>query len=186
MNKNNYLALLRGINVGGNNIIKMADLRASFEQMGFENVKTYIQSGNVLFATSKSLKQIETKIKKQLAKDFDYHNPVLVIPASTLLSVIKDAPENFGQKPKEYKYDVAFLIDGIKGSQIIDQFELNPDVDAVWAGEHAVYYRRLIAKLTRSRINKIIGKPVYKQMTVRNWNTTTKIMKLFEDRKNEN
>ena len=63
-----YIALLRGINVGGNNIIRMADLKQSFEELGFSEVTTYIQSGNVLFNSSEGDKQLLTgKIEAHLS-----------------------------------------------------------------------------------------------------------------------
>ena len=73
MKTTRYIALLRGINVGGNNIIKMTDLKVVFEEIGFTAVSTYIQSGNVLFSTQEQNKQtIEAKIEEHLSKRFDY------------------------------------------------------------------------------------------------------------------
>ena len=70
---NQYLVLLRGINVGGKNIIKMADLKASFEEMGFSSVVTYIQSGNVLFQSEEKDKALlTTKVEKGLSKRFQF------------------------------------------------------------------------------------------------------------------
>ncbi|MBK8781165.1 MAG: DUF1697 domain-containing protein [Anaerolineales bacterium] len=75
-----YLVLLRGINVGGKNIVKMLDLKSSFEGMGFSNVLTYIQSGNVLFESDEKDKAIlTTKIEKGLSKRFDFLARVVVV-----------------------------------------------------------------------------------------------------------
>ncbi len=69
--------MLRGINVGGNNIIKMADLKACFERMGFSNVSTYIQSGNVIFeSTKKDAARLEKKIETSLSEAFRYDSRV--------------------------------------------------------------------------------------------------------------
>ena len=105
-----YSALLRGINVGGNNIIKMADLRESFEKMGFDNVTTYIQSGNVVFETSRAKKEdLEKKIEKRLKKDFGYTGFVLVLSANEVEKVVSNAPKGFGMKPEKYRYDVIYF-----------------------------------------------------------------------------
>jgi uncharacterized protein (DUF1697 family) len=176
-----YLCLLRGINVGGNNLIKMADLKQWFEDWGFSDVKTYIQSGNVLFDTDKkNLKQIEQTIERELEKKLKTILPVVVLPKSIFQTVLTQAPKDFGQKPDLYRYDVLFLKTPLTPQAALQEIDTNPEVDRVFPGEHALYFRRLISKATASRLNKIVGKPVYKLMTIRNWNTTNKLAQLFE------
>ncbi|MFM8423658.1 MAG: DUF1697 domain-containing protein, partial [Chloroflexota bacterium] len=95
---NQYLVLLRGINVGGKNIIKMADLKASFETMGFSNVLTYIQSGNVVFQSDEKDKAVlTTKIEKGLSKRFNFEAKVVVIAQKELAAIVKSAPKGFGK-----------------------------------------------------------------------------------------
>ena len=85
MKHNHRLALLRGINVGGKNIIKMAALRACFEDMGFADVATYIQSGNVMFSVSvRTPKNLESSIEEELAKRFDDTSRVVVVSQDEL------------------------------------------------------------------------------------------------------
>jgi uncharacterized protein (DUF1697 family) len=74
--RNSYVALLRGINVGGKNLIPMAQLRECFERMGFSDVTTYIQSGNVLFWAAEV---DESAVEERLAKAFDYHGRVVIM-----------------------------------------------------------------------------------------------------------
>jgi uncharacterized protein (DUF1697 family) len=105
-----YLALLRGINVGGKNIIKMADLKASFESMGFSEVQTYIQSGNVLFwSADKDKLKLAKQIEKNLSKRFNYSSLVVVVSHQELQKIVKSAPKGFGSEPDKYRYDVVFL-----------------------------------------------------------------------------
>lgn len=108
--KTRFLALLRGINVGGNNIIKMTDLKTCFEEMGFTNVVTYIQSGNVLF-DSQGNKQIQLteQIEKTLSACFNYTSKVVLVSQQNLIQLVNNAPEGFGVHPDEYRYDVIFL-----------------------------------------------------------------------------
>src|SRR5512138_2899169 len=107
---NQYVALLRGINVGGKNIIKMADLRACFEALGFDEVRTYIQSGNVLFHREKTGRDaLTSRIEKALADTFSYQLPVVVRSDKEMAAVVADAPKRFGQEPDAYRYDVIFL-----------------------------------------------------------------------------
>ncbi|HVF69754.1 MAG TPA: hypothetical protein VNA13_04295, partial [Xanthomonadales bacterium] len=79
----------------------------------------------------------------------------------------------------KYYSDVIFLID-VTADEAYKAFEPNPEVDAVWPGTGVIYHRRLIAQLTKSRMSKIIGKPIYKRMTIRSWNTTTKLLSLMK------
>lgn len=107
---NRFVALLRGINVGGKNLIKMADLKACFEALGFENVSTYIQSGNVLFNADKPDRAtLESRIEEALSKTFNYESRVVVRSHKQMKEIVARAPEGFGDHPGTYRYDVIFL-----------------------------------------------------------------------------
>jgi len=180
MPKKIYLAFLRGINVGGNNIIKMVDLKDCFEKMNFTDVKTYIQSGNVIFGASiKDEIKLEEKIEKVLSAQFKYKSCVVVIAGDTLKEIVKQAPKDFGKNPEEYRYNVLFIKNPQNAKQILKVIEAKEGVDSVVAGKHAIYFSNLISKATQSRLNKIIQKPEYKYITIRNWNTTTKLLALI-------
>ncbi len=97
---NTYIALLRGINVSGHKKLLMADLRNLFEKLGFENVKTYIQSGNVIFQTpEENLTDNEYRIKDQILKQYDFEVPILIKTRKELLSIVKNCP--FSEEKKE-------------------------------------------------------------------------------------
>ncbi|MBX3187470.1 MAG: DUF1697 domain-containing protein [Labilithrix sp.] len=171
-----HVALLRGINVGGNNIIKMVDLRVAFEAMGFAEVATYIQSGNVVFSSRPAKKAaLTTKIEAALGEAFGYASRVVVLTANELARVVAEAPE-FGKRPSEYRYDVLFVKEPVTPGEALAQITAKPGVDAVHAGAHAIYFRRLIRRATQSRLAKIAQQPVYKSLTIRNWNTTVKLL----------
>lgn len=172
-----YLALLRGINVGGNNIIKMADLKICFEEMGFSKVKTYIQSGNVIFSSDLSKEKISHIVSKQLEKDFNYSSTVVIISDSKLKSIVSESPNEFGKQSDKYKYDVIFLQQPITAKEAIKHIKTRDGVDSVKLGDGVLYYSRLTAKLSKSYLSKITQTSIYKQVTIRNWNTTTKLMK---------
>src|SRR3954469_8658023 len=100
-----YAALLRGINVGGKNLISMADLRAAFEEHGCTDVSTYIQSGNVLFETDRPAKGLETEIETMLERRFAVPLLVVVRSHAQLRSIVDKAPHGFGQAPDTYHCD---------------------------------------------------------------------------------
>lgn len=176
-----YLVLLRGINVGGNNIIKMVDLKASFEAMGFANVRTYIQSGNVLLESAeKDKNSLTARIEKDLSKRFNFQARVVVISQKELAAVVKSAPVGFGVDDKKFRYDVIFLKEPLTPKEAMQSVKVREGVDAAHAGKQALYFSRLISRASQSYLTKIIGMPVYQNMTIRNWNTTTKLLALME------
>lgn len=177
-----YLALLRGINVGGRNIIRMADLVVSFEQMGFSNIKTYIQSGNVIFSTDEPEKSLEPKIEKALSTDFDYQSTVVVISADGLERIVKEAPKGFGSEPDKFKYDFIFLKKTLDAKEAIKQIKVREGVDTATVGTGVLYFSRQVSQLTKSHLSKIVASPIYKQITIRNWNTTYKLLGLLSER----
>jgi uncharacterized protein (DUF1697 family) len=178
-----YLILLRGINVGGKNIIKMADLKASFEEMGFSNVLTYIQSGNVVVQSDEKDKAaLMTKIEQGLSKRFNFQVRVVVISQKELAGIVKSAPEGFGEDDKKFRYDVIFLKEPLTPREAMESVKVRGGVDAAHAGKQALYFSRLISCASQSYLTKIIGMPVYQNMTIRNWNTTTKLLALMGGR----
>ena len=178
-----YVALLRGINVGGKNLIGMPALKACLEDGGFENVRTYIQSGNVIFEAPKTKRDVLTKrVEDVIEAAFGLPIVVVVRSQTELASVVTDAPKGFGADPSGYRYDVVFLKEPLTASAAITDVPTRDGVDRVWPGRGVLYYSRLVSRITQSRISKMVGTPVYKQMTIRNWNTTTKLAALLDER----
>jgi uncharacterized protein (DUF1697 family) len=181
--KENYLVLLRGINVGGKNIIKMADLKRCFESIGFTGVGTFIQSGNVLFCSKISdRKKIAAKIQKKLREEFNYEQPIVIITANELSDIIERSPAGFGKDPARFRYDIVFLVEPLTAKQAIKLVPLKEGVDKIYAGKNVLYFSRLVSKVSQSRMSRIISLPEYKQMTIRNWNTTAKLYTLIRER----
>ena len=176
-----YVALLRGINVGGNNIVPMPRLRACFEESGFGGVSTYIQSGNVLFESSTgSAAELTRAVEKALSETFKSDISVVLRSRAQMARIVADAPEGFGSEPAEYRYDVVFLKEPLTPRQAMKDVSLREGVDAATAGKGVLYFSRLTSRVTQSRLNKIASVPAYKQMTIRNWNTTTKLLALLQ------
>lgn len=175
---NSYVVLLRGINVGGNNIIRMADLRKLLQETGFQQIKTYIQSGNIVLESDyKQADQVQEIIFTALKQTLNKEIKILVIPEDEFEAVVAEAPRNFGSENEKYKYDVIFFFKSLSPKQAATEIELHEEVDKLWVGKQAIFFRRDAAKLTKSKLRKIVGTPNYKMMTIRNWRTT---MRLFE------
>lgn len=179
---NAYVILLRGINVGGKNILPMADLKRCLEELGFSNVSTYIASGNVILESDKTALQIQTQIEAALIKSFKLDSElikVLALTRSQLQAIIDNKPDGFGDQPEKYHSDTIFLM-GIDTTQAIAVFNPREGVDTVWPGDGVIYSQRLSAERTRSRLSQIMASPLYQSMTIRNWNTTIKLLNLLK------
>ncbi len=176
-----YVVLLRGINVGGKNIIKMIDLKACFESLGFSNVVTYLQSGNVLFQSdSKDKEGLTKKIEAGLSKTFKYQAKLVIISQKEFSDIVQEAPRGFGKDPEMYRYDVIFLKEPLTSKEAMKSVKKKEGVDSAHAGKEALYFSRLISKASSSYLTKIIGLPVYQNMTIRNWNTTSKLLEMMK------
>lgn len=176
-----YLCLLRGINVGGNNIVKMADLRTCLECAGLAKVSTYIQSGNVLFESrSGSLTKLLQKLEQALSQELlPKGAQVVVISSEQMAAVVINAPVGFGSDPENYRYDVAFIRPPALADELAGGIVVHPEVDKIVAKNGVIYMRQVKARLTQSRLPKLVGTAAFKSMTIRNWATTTKLHQLM-------
>ncbi|MFF1572245.1 DUF1697 domain-containing protein [Leifsonia sp. NPDC058292] len=179
------VVLIRGVNVGGKNPVAMAGLRECLEELGCTDVTTYLNSGNAVVDSSVAVKKLAASIQEELPRRFHLHDvlvKVLVLPAERLRAVVDDRPTGFGDKPDEYHSDAIFLMDGLGVDEAMAVFDPREGVDRVWPGDGVVYSQRLSAERTRSRLGKIVGTPAYKSMTIRSWQTTTKLLALVDAR----
>ena len=175
-----YVALLRGINVGGKNLIRMADLKACFEKHGCEEVATYIQSGNVLFSSSGSRRaELVRGLEALLAKSFSYRASLVLRTDEELRAIVEEAPEGFGATPESYRYDVIFLKEPLEATAAIEEVPVKEGVDAAHVGPGVLYFSRLIERASESRLSKLVSLRIYASVTIRNWNTTTKLLSLM-------
>lgn len=178
----NYIVLLRGINVGGKNKVPMSDLRQCLTELGFTDVSTYIASGNVLLKSDKNSAEIKNLIEEVLPRKFKLDSElikVLVLSEAQLRTVIDSKPAGFGEQPDTYHSDVIFLMD-VDIDAAMQVFNPREGVDMVWPGPGVVYSQRLSAMRTKSRLSSIMMSPLYKSMTIRTWNTVVKLLAMIQ------
>lgn len=174
-----FVAFIRGINVGGNNIIKMAALRASVENIGFNNVSTYIQSGNVIFeAQEPDTEEIAARLEAAVLKDFAYESKIVVKNQDELKRIIDGVPQDWLTR-NDLRCYIAFLDRTITLEDVLNEVELKEGVDALETGKGVLYMSTLLSGLTRSRFTRLISKNIYKHITIRNYSTTRKILTLM-------
>jgi uncharacterized protein (DUF1697 family) len=178
-----YIALLRGINVGGNSIIKMLDLKEAVEKCKFKNVRTYIQSGNVIFESDDNgIDQITARLENILRKTFQFNSSIIVRNYEQFRKVISEIPSDW-EKRNDLRCYIAFIRGPTAAQDVMPEVELKDGVDSVKAGEGVLYMSTMLSGLTRSRFTKLISKKVYKDITIRNFNTVKKLLTLMEDDK---
>jgi len=174
-----YVALLRGVNVGGNNKVEMAKLKSTFEGLGFGNVKTFIASGNVVFRTNGADKAVLAKaIEAAIEKDFGFHVDVLLHDLSTIGTLVKELPDDWVEDKITRCY-VMFLWNEVDNPRVLEQLPHSPDIEDMKYVPGAVVWHIKRMNITKSRVLKIIGTPFYKQLTMRNVNTVRKLYDLM-------
>jgi uncharacterized protein (DUF1697 family) len=174
-----YVALLRGINVGGRTLVKMAELRTCVEGLGFDAVSTYIASGNVLFESDDGdpARHAET-IEAAIDERFDLPVKVVVLDRNAYGRIVKAIPKPW-IGDAALRGNVAFVRRGSDAREIVRELEPDPAVEEVKAVDGAVLWATRRDALNRSVMRKLIGGAAYKELTVRNLNTTLKLHELL-------
>ena len=178
-----HVALLRGINVGGNRRVPMADLRRVMTDLGYEGVTTYINSGNVLFETKRAdhLAMANT-IEDALEGEFGFRCRVLVRSGTDVVAIAKAIPEHWGDRTQRTG-DVAYLLDGLDPKEVAKALGPREGIDNVVYARGALLWSVERKDLNRNGLQRLVGTPYYQQATVRNVNTARKLAALVEDRK---
>ncbi len=174
-----YLGLLRGINVGGKNTVKMSELRDSLEEMGLADVATYINSGNFIFrAPRQSRAELTKRLEADLTKKLGLELKIVLLTRAQVKRVVDEAPRGFGGESE--RCDVIFLFPLLTVKRAVSAMETKEGVDRLWEGSRVLYFSRLTEKATSSRMGRVVGKPEYQSMTIRSWGTATKLLALMQ------
>jgi uncharacterized protein (DUF1697 family) len=170
-----YAALLRGINVGGNNKVPMKVVVQLFESAGFTNVSTYINSGNIFFESDVNHKvEITSTILELFNKEFKFEIPTLIKTHKELTSVATAIPSDWTNDDTQ-KTDIAYLFPEADKPEIMDQLPFDHDFIDVLYTPGALIWNLNRENYAKSKLNKIIGSKLYRQMTVRNVNTARRL-----------
>lgn len=174
-----YIALLRGINVGGANKISMAELKATFEDAGMTAVSTYINSGNVIFSSDANDRghlaaQLEDTVRERSGVVADLQ----LRDEAEIAAVVEAIPAEWSNNAS-MKCDVVFLQPDVDDPGILGELGPRPGIEDALYVPGAVIWRVDRANATRSRLTRMVGTPLYSRVTVRNCNTTRKLLELL-------
>ena len=176
-----YIAILRGINVSGAKTIKMEALRFTFQKLGFENVATYIQSGNVVFTVAETkTSELAAKITGAIKTDFGFDIPVIVLSAAELQSIFKNNPLNDGTRDEAFLH-VTFLAE----SPAAFNFS---DIEAKKQGEEEIMISGKVVYLycphgygKTKLTNTFLESKLKVAATTRNWKTTCELLRMTKE-----
>ena len=177
-----HLALLRGINVSGHNMIKMEALKTTLENIGFLNVTTYIQSGNVFVTTEEdNPAKVGFLIKQEIFKAFGHEVPVVVIAKTDLEACLANNPYLKEQDSDTKKLYVAFASIALRSDSINDlkMSQVKPDQTHIDANR--IYIKYAVGAGKTRLDQKYIEKKLNVTATIRNWNTVTQLLAMYED-----
>lgn len=178
-----YVCLLRGINVGGRTRVAMADLRRWFEQQGFENVSTYINSGNVLFDGEEAPEvELAAVLEQMIEREAGFPVRVAVITAAALREALDRAPSWWGDAP-QVRHNAIFVIPPAKVEDVIVEVdEMKPDRELVAHHGSVIFWSVPVAGWDAKRLLTVVGRGARNDITVRNANTTRRLAALTEER----
>jgi uncharacterized protein (DUF1697 family) len=173
-----FVALLRGINVGGNKKVPMADLKTVFEKLGYKNVKTILASGNVIFeAPEKNTDKLAKTIGPAMEKKFKFPIPLLIRPASGIEKMLAKDPFKKIKVTQETRLYVTFLPEKTKSKLPIPYKSPDGSFEILRMEDDALFSHLDLTKTGTIEVMNVLEKEFGKNITTRNWNTVQKLVK---------
>ena len=174
-----YIALIRGINVGGKNAVSMARLKEILLANGFENVSSYINSGNIIFESqATNLSNLVTQFENLLLAEFSVTTRVAIVSVKEIHDSWKHAPEWWG-KDSNTKHNAIFVIAPADAKAVAAEVgEAKPEYEKIDMYKHIIFWSAPLETFSRTRWSKIVGTSAYDKITIRNFNTTKKLVEL--------
>ena len=170
-----YIALLRGVNVGGKNTVPMRELKSLFEQAGFSDVSTYINSGNVIFTAEGPEDALKAQCERIIEQHFGFAVTVMVISAAALKDAVSHAPDWWGADP-DSTHNALFVIPPATAESIMAEVgATKPEYEKVAGSGPVIFWSAPRKTWSRTRYSKIVGTRAYSDITIRNANTARKL-----------
>ncbi len=161
-------------------MIKMADLKSAVEKCGFSGVRTYIQSGNIIFESEDTERsQIAKRIEKCLEDSFHIASSAIVMQGTQLKKIVSKAPAGW-KTGKDLRRYIAFIREPSTAQSFMREIEPRQGVDFAVPGDGVVYMSTLLSGIAKTGFTKLVGKPVYKDFTIRNFTTVRKLLEILE------
>ena len=178
-----FLALLRGLNVGGQNVLVKGDLIRCFEDLGFADVRTYIQSGNVLFAAGETRAEaLTTAIERRLSERLSNTVRAVVFSRARYRAAVAAAPDGWG-RDDDRKHNALFTLRSVTPQQVIAQLPVSKEeLEVLSTGPGVIFWSISRQHQTRTTWMKLAATPIYQHVTVRNHRTVLRLRDLLDER----
>ena len=182
-----YILFLRGINVGGKNKISMTELKCALEEIGFTNVLTYINSGNVLFSSEISNQNVLIKkCEEMIIKKFEINISVFIITVEDLKTIHENKPEWWGVQSESVDY-LIFSIPPMNVETIFSVMgAIKPEYEQIADYQNVIYWSTPLSVFSKTKYSKIASSSVNNHVTIRNANTIVKLLKLADKYEQKN
>lgn len=176
---NRRVVLLRGVNVGGKSRVVMSELKSHLMAAGYEQVLTYINSGNIILQTDKSADEVSQEVSEIIDSQFAVQCDVVVISRDDYLSIIASAPSWWGHI-EGWKHNALLVIPPTTVTEVFEGIgELKDDIEKVHAGLGVLYQSMSFDQFGKTTTGKLANSPIYKRLTIRNYNTVKKLVELL-------
>jgi len=174
-----YIALLRGINIGGKNKISMPVLKIAFEEIGFLDVVTYINSGNIIFSSNiQDKNELISKCESTIVDKFMLNIPVTIVSAKDLSDTFRNAPAWWNIDKESINYAI-FVIPPVSVEEVFAEVgEAKPEYEKVAHYGSVIFWSAPLKTFSKTRWSKIGSSSVNKNVTIRNANTVNKLVLL--------
>jgi len=170
-----YIALFRGINVGGNNILPMKDLKELLEEISCEKVQTYIQSGNVVFQSEKQHRELAAEIGTAIHRQFGFEPKVMLMRQNELQKAVDNNPYKTGEGKTLHFYFLEFFPE----TPDLDRLNTLKSPSEQFTLRQNVFYLYAPEGIGRSKLAAKVEQAVGVAATARNWNTVSKLLEMI-------
>ncbi|PPD58037.1 DUF1697 domain-containing protein [Dehalogenimonas etheniformans] len=173
-----YVALFRGLNAGGKSTVKMAELTKAVSELGYEKARSYLPSGNIIFETDEGSKTVTRTLEDLVLEHFKIETKIVVKSCHQLTRIVAEMPGEWENR-KDLRRRVVFIREPVTPDDVLREVETREGIDFIEAGSGVLYMSTLMTALTRSWFTRLITKPIYKELTIRDYGTVLRILELM-------
>lgn len=174
-----YAALLRGISTSSTSSISENEVAAAFKTAGGKNISVYLQSANVIFECNHvDPAKITKTVEGILSKKTSFSVQVLLRTIDQIKKILAEVPKDWSSEADVRRY-ILYLTPGLVAETVVATIPKHEAIDSLVAGDSVLYLSTTLEGLTKNKLKKLVGKDLYKEMTLRNYVASKKLLELL-------